>query len=113
MSSAEKPHRIRLRGSWEHPDGSVGRLRRSFGKPTNLAATDTVQLVFRQLRYHARIWLNAGLLGEVPGGTEVVRFSVQNQLQPRNLVEVERLDEVEVDGQPWFDECWLEIDSSC
>jgi len=112
-SAASLPHVIRLRGPWQvsNPkhavptastvrlpadlatllaraaDGNV-RLQRNFGRPSNLQATDRVELVIERLAAVGELSLNGARLGALAGPAERTRFVITPLLQTRNELQL-------------------------
>ena len=109
MPAEPTPHRIRLRGPWDvrphAADVSPGRMTvpgmlrdggwvgiaghvsfyRRFGRPSNLASTERVWLVFERIVGPAEVRLNEDPLGTLEGSGA---FDVTDRLANRNVLEV-------------------------
>jgi hypothetical protein len=109
MPKEPSPHRIRLRGPWDvrpHAgDAPAGRMTvpgtlrdggwtgfagrvsfyRRFGRPSNLAPTEMVRLVFERIVGPAEVRLNDDALGLL---AERGSFEITKRLAKRNTLEV-------------------------
>jgi hypothetical protein len=85
------PHRIHLRKPWdvEPLDAGRARLRRRFGRPTNLGPEEHVWLTYEDAPAGASLWLNGTLIGRRDGPAGPFEFDVTEQLRERNEVWVE------------------------
>lgn len=83
------PHRIRLRGPWQHEVAGAGivRARRRFGYPGRIDSFERVWLTFAGVRGKADVLLNQQHLGT--GDGESFAFDVTSLLRERNELVVE------------------------
>ncbi len=80
-------HTIRLRAPWQRRRRDDCDLwQRSFGRPTNLSAEETVRLVLRCESASALVTLNDGPLGSAGAGDESAVFDVTGRLEVRNVL---------------------------
>ncbi|MBC8353344.1 MAG: hypothetical protein H8E66_15200 [Planctomycetes bacterium] len=63
--------------------------KRRFGRPTNLKASERIDLVTQSVNGHAIIRLNDSNLGEIEIGASANRFDLSNKLLPRNELHIE------------------------
>jgi len=80
------PHRIRLRGPWEH-DSLTNCFSRRFHQPTGLTAATRVWLVIDECTASAQIELNGNEIGAAIAG-HPARFDITGNLQPNNLLAI-------------------------
>src|SRR5262245_39757194 len=80
------PHRIRLRGPWEH-DSLANCFSRRFHQPTGLTAATRVWLVIDECTASAQIVLNGNEIGAAIC-SRPARFDITADLQPNNLLAI-------------------------
>lgn len=80
------PHRIRLRGPWEH-DSLTNCFSRRFHQPTGLTTATRVWLVIDECAASAHIELNGNEIGAAIAG-QPARFDLTRDLQPNNLLAI-------------------------
>ena len=80
------PHRIRLRGPWEH-NSLTNCFSRGFHRPTGLTAATRVWLVIDECTASAQIELNGKEIGAAIAG-QPARFDITTELQPNNLLAI-------------------------
>ena len=84
--------RVKMPADWQTAFGNRAgtvRLRRRFGRPTNLDLDERVFIVFDGVGGVARISVNGVLLGTIENSTQTLRFEITTLLEASNLLEVE------------------------
>ena len=87
-------HTIRLRDGWrtkmiQSGSPAIVRCERSFGMPTGLDVEQQIDLVIQPANSCVQVLLNGTQIGQQAVVDAVLRFSVRDLIQDRNLLQID------------------------